>query len=157
GETGFETLPGSFVPGHGTTIEPHSYSFLDVAPPIRQMRYRLKQIDFDGTVHYTEPIQVDILTSVTPSEVPLATKLYQNYPNPFNPTTSIRFDVAEKGRVVLTIHDILGRKVTTLVDDERVAGKYSIDWSAQNFANGVYFYRLQAGKHMEVSRLTLLK
>ncbi|HEX9656188.1 MAG TPA: proprotein convertase P-domain-containing protein, partial [Bacteroidota bacterium] len=47
GETGFETLPGSFVPGHGTTIEPHSYSFLDVAPPIRQMRYRLKQIDFD--------------------------------------------------------------------------------------------------------------
>ncbi|NIV12312.1 MAG: T9SS type A sorting domain-containing protein, partial [Aliifodinibius sp.] len=68
--------------------------------------------------------------------------LHQNYPNPFNPETQIKFTLDQGAHVKLDVYDILGRKVTTLVDGKRLAGGHSVTWSADDLASGVYFYRL---------------
>jgi len=83
--------------------------------------------------------------------------LYQNYPNPFNPTTTIRFDLPERARVVLKICNILGQEVAELVNEEKQPGVYEVNWNASGFANGVYFYRLEAGRYTETKKLVLMK
>ena len=76
-----------FVPGFGTTTEPKSYSFIDEDVTTGTYKYRLKQIDFDGTFTYSNEIEVEV--DFTPKEF----VLYQNYPNPFNPSTTIKFTI----------------------------------------------------------------
>ncbi len=83
--------------------------------------------------------------------------LKQNYPNPFNPTTTIQFSIAEKSNVKLTITDMLGREIQTLVNDELSAGSYNYNFNANNLPSGVYFYRLDAGKFSSVKKMILMK
>ncbi|HTY58306.1 MAG TPA: S8 family serine peptidase [Bacteroidota bacterium] len=104
------------------------------------------------------------LTSVGPATqgVPVAFDLEQNYPNPFNPTTRIAYTVGERGLVTLEVFDILGRNVTTLVNETQAAGSYQITWNGRNGANmpvtsGVYFYRLKSGGLSKTNRMVLLK
>ena len=92
-EPQFVTLANSFNPGHGTTNVPHSYWFIDSTVTPAQWSYRLKQMDLDGTVHYTDPVNVTVLTSVIDNSVPTEYALDQNYPNPFNPSTTIRYQL----------------------------------------------------------------
>jgi hypothetical protein len=77
--------------------------------------------------------------------VPRFYSLYQNYPNPFNPSTTIRFEIPQVSHVSLKVFDILGRKVITLVHEEKKAGSYDVLFDASRFASGVYFYQLRAG------------
>jgi len=93
----------------------------------------------------------------TGGAVPESFVLLQNYPNPFNPSTTIGFSIPERTRVNLTIYDILGRKVTTLVDEELPAGDYSTRFDAHNLTSGVYLYQLRAGEYVETKRLMLVK
>ena len=93
----------------------------------------------------------------TGGAVPESFVLLQNYPNPFNPSTTIGFSIPEHTRVSLTIYDILGRKVTTLVDEELPAGDYSTRFDAHNLTSGVYLYQLRAGEYVETKRLMLVK
>lgn len=88
---------------------------------------------------------------------PAGYRLAQNYPNPFNPTTTIAFSTPSQGFVSLTIHDLLGRSVATLVSQGLPAGSYSRAWNASGMSSGVYFYRLQAGSHVEFKKLVLLR
>ena len=83
--------------------------------------------------------------------------MMQNYPNPFNPQTTIIFRLPENKHVTLTIYDITGREVTTLVDGYQYAGEHSVIWSAVNMPTGVYFYRLVAGSYTTVRRMLLVK
>jgi len=83
--------------------------------------------------------------------------LHQNSPNPFNPTTKIRYDLPKRVRVRLKIFDVLGREVAVLVDEEKQPGRYEVDWQPGSTSSGMYFYRLQAGDHVETKRLVLLK
>jgi photosystem II stability/assembly factor-like uncharacterized protein len=83
--------------------------------------------------------------------------LEQNYPNPFNPITTIAFTLPSKSFVTLKVYDLLGREVSTLVDEELSAGKYLRQWNASNFSSGVYFYQLQTGSFTETKKLFLLK
>ncbi|HCV42456.1 MAG TPA: hypothetical protein DGH68_03160, partial [Bacteroidetes bacterium] len=77
-------IPNSFVAGHGTTNEPQTYNFTDAAPGSGTWMYRLKQVDLDGTIHFAEPIQIDVLTGVRENVgMPTVYELNQNYPNPF--------------------------------------------------------------------------
>ncbi len=90
-------------------------------------------------------------------EVPLTYALYQNYPNPFNPVTTIKYSIPNSERVVLKVYNILGQEVATLIDEEQRAGVYEFRFDASNLASGVYFYRLQAGKFIDVKKMMLVK
>lgn len=83
--------------------------------------------------------------------------LYQNYPNPFNLETVISFDLPMSGLVTLDIYDLLGRKVSNLVDKSMLPGHHEIKWRADNLSSGMYFYRLQAGELNITKKLTFLK
>jgi len=90
-------------------------------------------------------------------DLPNEFSLYQNYPNPFNPTTTIRFSLSRRSHVSLTVMNILGQEVATLVSGKREAGTYWAIWNADNVASGVYFYRLVADDFVAVNRMILLK
>ncbi len=83
--------------------------------------------------------------------------LEQNYPNPFNPRTTIEFTLDKKSDVKLTIFNILGQEVATLVNEVRNAGNYPVIWDASNVASGVYFYKLSAGDLTRTKKMVLLK
>ena len=84
-------------------------------------------------------------------------KLYQNYPNPFNPSTKIEYRISEFGLISLKIYDVLGREVTTLVNEEKPAGTFEVTWNAVNVPSGVYFYQLKEGSYTATKKLLLLK
>ncbi len=90
-------------------------------------------------------------------EVPTELSLQQNYPNPFNPSTTIRFGLTQQLLVTLKIFNILGQEVATLVNEEKPAGSYEVNWNASNLSSGVYFYRLQTGSFVEAKKMMLLK
>jgi len=91
------------------------------------------------------------------SEIPLSYSLKQNYPNPFNPVTNIRYTLAKSERVKLSVYDVLGRKVSSLINEEQNAGVHDVMFNAGNLASGVYFYRIEAGTFTKVNKMMLLK
>jgi len=97
------------------------------------------------------------------SNVTNSFKLGQNYPNPFNPVTIITFSVPAStsndgsSNVLLQVYDIQGRLVETLVNNNLKRGEYSIEWNGDNFASGVYYYKLIAGSQIETRKMILLK
>lgn len=104
------------------------------------------------------------ITDVTDrgGELPTTFALDQNYPNPFNPTTIINFDIPRNSKVNLTIYNVLGQAVKTLVDKELTAGKYQADWDATSdagnkVASGVYFYKIEAGDFVQTKKMMLLR
>ena len=98
----------------------------------------------------------------TPDAEVFQTSLQANYPNPFNPQTRIEFTLAEPGLVRLEIYDTMGRRVATLVDDLRPAGRHHATWDGtdpggRRVASGLYFYRLRAGDYESVKKMSLVK
>ncbi len=89
--------------------------------------------------------------------VPKIYSLSQNYPNPFNPSTDIRFALPKAGVVKLVVYDILGRLVSTPVNEFKQAGNYTINFNAANLASGVYFYRITANDFVETKKMLLVK
>ena len=89
--------------------------------------------------------------------VPTSFSLSQNYPNPFNPSTTIRFEIVQRSAVKLKIFNVLGQLLTTLVDEQRNGGAYSVEWNATEVASGVYFYQLQAGEFVQTKKMILMK
>ena len=100
----------------------------------------------------------DAVTSVSPiaDELPGSFALDQNYPNPFNPSTSIRFQVPEAGRVSLKVYSLLGQELATILDEVRPAGTYLATFDARGLASGVYFYRLEAGGSASLTKRMLI-
>ena len=84
-------------------------------------------------------------------------ELFQNYPNPFNPTTTITYSLPKNSFVTLTIYDLLGREVATLVNEEKHSGTYKVTWNAQNKPSGIYFYKITAGRYSKINKMILLK
>jgi hypothetical protein len=152
------------VPGFGTTTEPKSYSFIDENITTGTYKYRLKQIDFNGTFEFSNEIEVKV--DFTPMEF----VLYQNYPNPFNPTTTIKYEIplgfaaspfnkgGTKGAfVTLKVYDILGNEVATLVNEEKQPGVYEVEFDASLLASGLYLYKLQSGSFVQTMKMILTK
>jgi len=161
----YETLAGSFTPGHGTTLELHHYSFTDTSALDGVVYYRLKQIDLDNTTHFFDGVRVELATEVRSDNLPLQFALHQNYPNPFNPTTRIAYTLPERSRVLLTVHNTLGQEVAVLVDGTVEGGEQSIAFDGRSLSSGVYFYRLRArpsadpmaGEFVSIRRMMLLR
>ncbi|MCL6100535.1 MAG: T9SS type A sorting domain-containing protein [Bacteroidetes bacterium] len=89
--------------------------------------------------------------------IPATFILMQNYPNPFNPSTSISYEVPRSSFVTLEVYDVLGRKMSTLVQEEKATGKYSIRFNADGLASGIYFYTLRADDFIQTNKMTLIK
>jgi hypothetical protein len=91
--------------------------------------------------------------------LPFDIRLFQNYPNPFNPTTVISYQLPEKNFVTIKVYDILGREITTLVNEYKEAGNYKVEFSADKYqlSSGVYFYTLKAGKNYVIKKMMLIK
>jgi hypothetical protein len=108
-------------------------------------------IDFVQFLHDITVVSVD------DDVLPESFALHQNYPNPFNPTTNIRFSLGRTSKVKLTVYNILGQKVATLIDSRMTAGPHAVQFEARQLPSGVYFYRLEAGDVILNKRMMLLK
>lgn len=84
-------------------------------------------------------------------------RLDQNYPNPFNPATRIAYHITKESHVTLTIFDVLGRKISTLVDEEKIAGNYSVNFNAAHLSSGVYVYYLSTDHHSSTRKMLIVK
>lgn len=93
----------------------------------------------------------------TIENMPLTYELTQNYPNPFNPATTINYTLPEASIVTLSIYNILGEKIATLLNEKKEAGSYSIDFDASNLSSGVYIYQIKAGNFVKSMKMSLLK
>ena len=104
----------------------------------------------------------DAVLSIYDALLPDEFALHQNYPNPFNPVTTLRYDLPENGLVNITIYDMMGRQVKTLVYQTQEAGYRSIVWNATNdygkpVSAGIYLYQIQAGEYISTKKMVLLK
>ena len=90
---------------------------------------------------------------ITPSDFSLS----QNYPNPFNPTTTINYSILKLSNVVIKVYDVLGKEAATLVNEEKPAGTYEVEFDASKISSGVYLYKLQAGSFVETKKMILIK
>ncbi|MCW8803914.1 MAG: T9SS type A sorting domain-containing protein, partial [Ignavibacteriaceae bacterium] len=140
----------SFVEGRGTSTEKTDYIFRDKIAEPGIYIYRLKQIDFDGTVSYSSEAEVEV---ISPKEF----ALYQNYPNPFNPSTTIKFALPEKTNIELSVYNSLGEKVADVLSSELSEGYHEVEFSASNLSSGIYFYRLESGNFVSVKKMIIIK
>ncbi len=98
------------------------------------------------------------LTSVeNEEELPTKFSLSQNYPNPFNPTATIQYAIPKAGAVTLKVYNILGQEMITIINEERPAGSYEVEFNASTLPSGIYFYRLQAGSFVKTKKMVLMK
>ena len=89
--------------------------------------------------------------------VPESYSLSQNYPNPFNPSTKLEFGISKFGFVSLKVYDVLGKEVKTLVNENRPAGIYRIEFDGSSLSSGIYFYTLKTDGFTETKRMMILK
>ncbi|HPN38042.1 MAG TPA: T9SS type A sorting domain-containing protein, partial [Melioribacteraceae bacterium] len=91
------------------------------------------------------------------NSIPATFSLLQNYPNPFNPSTKIIFELRENANTSLSVYNVLGEKVATLVNQNLNAGKYSYNFDASKLSSGIYFYTLESGKNIATKKMMLIK
>ena len=139
-----------FVNGNGNNNSPKSYSYEDKNVTAGKYSYRLKQIDNDGQFEYSKTIEVDF-------GAPKKFELSQNYPNPFNPNTTIRFSLPEAGNVKLTLFNILGQEIKTLVNEFKESGVHTINFDASELNSGMYIYKIEAANFVQTRKMTLVK
>jgi hypothetical protein len=138
-----------FIGGHGNSNSQNNYSFIDNKPLSAKMQYRLKQIDKNGSFNYTKSVEAEAFI--------LKYDLAQNFPNPYNPSTLIIYSIAAQSNVTIKIYNVLGKLITTLVNENKEAGNYQVNFNAAGLSNGVYFYKIQAGNYTATKKMLLLK
>jgi autotransporter-associated beta strand protein len=139
-----------FVQGNGNSNSPKNYSFTDEPLGGKEFKYRLKQIDFDGTFEYSDEVTA-VFDDVSKFS------LEQNYPNPFNPVTKISYTIPQRSNVKLRVYNMLAQLEAELVNESQEAGHYQVVFNGSNLPSGTYFYKLEAGKFVEVKKFLLVK
>ena len=125
--------------------------------------YRLSYYNGVHQSEYSDVLSVTLeWMDVDVDQLPTVYALHQNYPNPFNPTTQIKYDLPEDALVSITIYDIMGRSIRSLVKSRQTAGYRSVQWNATNnlgepVSAGMYIYMIQAGEFRQVKKMVLLK
>jgi hypothetical protein len=137
-----------FVNGAGTSNAPISYSYLDQNLEPRKYYYRLKQIDIDDRYRYSAIVSASLVGKADFS-------LGQNYPNPVNNQTTIQYMLPRAEKVIISLFDMSGRVVKTLVNGSKEAGNHAINVYTGTLSKGVYYYKMQAGDFTDVKKLTI--
>lgn len=137
------TYPESFEPGQGDCYDVTGVMWYSYGA------YKVEPRSFNDIVE----IPCGGVTEIEP----VAYSLNGNYPNPFNPTTTIDFDLAEPGQVSLSVFDMAGHQVATLVDGNLSAGSHSVNFDGSNLSSGIYFYMIQAGNFTDTRKMVLVK
>jgi len=116
----------------------------------------IKSNDF---IFWTDTFQVDVVLGIKDdkSVLPQEYALHQNYPNPFNPSTTIEFDLPKPANVKIEVYTITGQKIQSLINKNLPAGNHQVEFNAENFSSGVYFYRIEAGEFQDVKKMILLR
>ena len=135
--------------------ELYSYSVIDLTVDDLD---RIWLGTLDPELYMFDGKNLNIITSLD-QEISLSEnfKLIQNYPNPFNPTTTISYQISQRGLVTLKVYDVLGKDVVTLVNNEKPAGNYEVEFDASELPSGVYFYQLKAGSFIKTNKMIYLK
>lgn len=128
----------SSVEAAGNSVTPKSYSYDDLRLQTGKYKYRLKQIDVNGTFKYYD------LRAEVEVGLPKDYKMSQNYPNPFNPTSKIDYELPFDSKVEIRVYDMTGREMNVLVNQQQTAGYYTVQFNGAGFASGTYFYRIAA-------------
>ena len=139
-----------FVNGSGNSNSPKNYTFIDDNISSEKYSYRLKQIDNDGQFVYSNVVNIDLGNQTEYT-------LEQNYPNPFNPSTKITYSIPRASDVKITVFNLLGQEIKTLVNETKEAGIHEINFNAQNLNSGVYLYKIEAGSYIQTRKMTLIK
>ncbi|MBU1101003.1 MAG: T9SS type A sorting domain-containing protein [Bacteroidetes bacterium] len=150
-QTSYDFTIGQILPGNS------SYNFKGELDDLRIYDYGLSYEEIQNL--YDMPSSLE---SGKAGELPTETRLYQNYPNPFNPTTKIRYSVSPASEhVVIKVYDLLGREVTTLVNELKAQGTYIVEFNSNSIngqlTSGIYFYTLKVGKYNSTKKFVLMK
>src|SRR5205085_9879602 len=112
----------------------------------------------NGTPVHERFININVgFVGIVNNSIPEFFNLYQNYPNPFNPVTRIQYAVPKEGNVKLIVYDMLGKEISTLVNQRSQPGRYEVEFDASNLASGVYFYKIEAEAFTDIKKMILLK
>lgn len=142
----------------GNSETPQSYHYVDTdVVSSRTYYYQLADEDYEGNLRYHGTVFAS-----AGSSVPGAYALMPNYPNPFNPSTTIGYQTPRDGQVTLTVYNVLGQEIRTLVDAHQAAGSYTVMWDSKDaggrdLTSGIYFYTLKAGDYTETRKMVLMR
>ena len=144
-------VPGSTAgPANDVNVTVNSHLFSGVL----DLNYEIMS---NGWTYWRDTIS-QVVTGVDDiMQAPLSYNLSQNYPNPFNPSTTISYSIPAKSQVTLRVYDILGSEIKMLVNEEKTAGTYKINFNASNLSSGIYFYKLQTDNYVKCKKMILLK
>lgn len=145
------------VNAKGNTDTTARYAYYDNIGSLGSALYRIRQITNDGGQTTTPLITFNINSVNGKYFSPLTFELQQNFPNPFNPTTTIQFQLPFSAKTTLTVYDILGRTISTMINENLQAGRHSVLWDSSNVASGIYFYRLTSGTYVDTKKMIVAK
>jgi uncharacterized protein (TIGR02145 family) len=134
--------------GNSTSQKLYTYNDLNVNPGIYS--YRLRMIDLDGSVKYSDIVNSEVT-------VPAVFYLDQNYPNPWNPTTTIRYEVPVTSMISIKVFNALGKEVVALVNEMKSPGSYEVTLNGIGLSSGVYYYQMKSENFVMTRKLTLIK
>jgi hypothetical protein len=150
--------PASIVAGGGSQVVTVHFDPSILRPDDYQVDLHIRSVVYDTTLIL--PVRLTRATGVFENQagqLPERYDLHQNYPNPFNPVTQIRYDLKNAGLTRLAVYNLLGERVTDLVNAVQEAGTHEIAFDASKLGSGVYFYRLESGSFTQVRKMVLMK
>ncbi len=159
----WEFTLNDYETGESIVLEPGTSYEFDVEASQKQKEISAFRISTaqakleDVNSRFSIALRTSTTTSTEQVDAPESFALRQNYPNPFNPNTTIEYSVSQPALVTLTVYNVMGQQVATLVNETKPVGNYRVSWNAADMASGIYHYRLQAGNQVLFRQMTLIK
>ena len=155
----FLMINDGLISGAGNSSTRHEYEYVDngLTNGVTYW-YKLEDVDYSGNTELHGPVSATSIESAFPAEF----RLYPNYPNPFNPVTTISYDLPDDGLVELTVYNMRGEKVTTLMQGKQAAGSYKLNWDGTDrnggiVSSGIYILRIMSGSYSRTSKMVFIR